>query len=800
MIAHTKPSYRAHTLKRLWGPFAVALLCVWPRICVAAQGGTGPSDSSLARGRPPGRAHKIGPLPNKPIVVAPWAPGADAEKVAEGVQLFGRQQVEAALLAIEGVNTPAAWLLRARAALQRRQYDVAQAALDRISSQAIMPLVHVERGALALGVGHPERAVEFLQPLIKTRGATARAAALLLAEAQSAAAPQRLILCLPDLLALFSSTSAFDSESRSQLRGWAALAHERLHDDPGALNMRLARYLQEPTAPSTPQQPPAGAVVPAAAALARIEVLVAAHASTRARGMLAQFDAQHSPATLTAEERCRKHFAQGLVARKLHHYSEAAEHLSFVRARCQDADLARRAAFIEAKVVTITDGLAALPLIEQFVSAYPDHSMTDDVLFWAGDMHQRRGQKALAESAYERILRLPVLDDQCEEAGWRLAWLAYADNHLLLARRRLTAALAGRCRLSTDSIARAHYWLGRIDETSGQSAQARSAYRRAWAARPMGFYGQAAVVRLLPLLTPLQRRTQIKELRAPAAAPNEALCPHSLATQPEWDFGLQFLQAGLTSDAAARFAELKIGAAPPRRDHAAKPGLRSCGPDQAALLLAKLQLLAGDDARALQTLLGHLERYLLAPGEWGAGSVWRAAYPQAFRADLSAAERDAQVPPWLLQALAREESQFDTTAVSWAEAYGLTQLTFGAAQTAGRRLDPKKVPTQIAELFDPAFNGRLGGALLGQLGQRYQQFWPLALAGYNGGQKLGDSIWRQFAGQDFARMAEEISVKETRGYVQRVMQTYGIYSWLYAQALPGEKLPGTVPLRVSKKP
>jgi soluble lytic murein transglycosylase len=661
-----------------------------------------------------------------------------------------------------------------------------------------MDLVHLERGLIALALGEPQRAVPLLQPLVALHPGVAKAAALPLAQAQAQVAPQQFLDELPKLLDLFAAgqgTKGPDGEARSQLWACAAQAHEALHDAAGALQARRQRYLTEPNAPSTPQEPPPGAQIEPAQAMERIETLVAAHNSSAGRQGIAAFDAAYPSSLLAADVRCRRHFALGLASRKLHRYAEAEDNLRFVRERCTDGDLVRRAAFLEAKVVSIQDGLRALPLIEQFVSRYPGHSMTDDVLFWAGDSHQRRGHKVEAESYYERILKLPVPDDQCEDAAWRLAWLAYVDNKLPLARRRLAMALASRCPSSADGVARAHYWTGRIDEASGQPGQAITAYRKAIRARPMGYYAQQAAQRLLPLLPPNQRRQQRLDLRAPAPLAPEGLCPLQLVQQPPFLKGLYALRLGLMTDARAAFAAVQAPTLPK-----ALGTLHRCGPAQSALLLAQLRLAAGDGKGSLEEVLRHFASVLLSPVQPpGAGSVWRAAYPEAYRPILAAAEQEEKVPAWLLQALAREESRFDAEVVSWAEAYGLTQLTLAAAQTAGRYLTPHVAPTAFEELFDPSLNARLGGALLGQLGQRYGGFWPLALAGYNGGQRLGDAWWQRFGGQEFARVTEEIPVKETRTYVQRVMETFAIYRWLYAGEPPGTALPASVPPYRPKK-
>ncbi|HET6343988.1 MAG TPA: transglycosylase SLT domain-containing protein, partial [Myxococcota bacterium] len=102
----------------------------------------------------------------------------------------------------------------------------------------------------------------------------------------------------------------------------------------------------------------------------------------------------------------------------------------------------------------------------------------------------------------------------------------------------------------------------------------------------------------------------------------------------------------------------------------------------------------------------------------------------------------------------------------------------------GRFLKPAVTLANPEALLDPALNARLGGALVGSGVRRFAGNLGLALAGYNAGEDVALAWWKKFAGQEFAVFAEEMTIQETRGYVQRVLRTYGIYRWLYAGALP----------------
>ncbi|RYF11204.1 MAG: hypothetical protein EOO40_03745 [Deltaproteobacteria bacterium] len=91
---------------------------------------------------------------------------------------------------------------------------------------------------------------------------------------------------------------------------------------------------------------------------------------------------------------------------------------------------------------------------------------------------------------------------------------------------------------------------------------------------------------------------------------------------------------------------------------------------------------------------------------------------------------------------------------------------------------------EAEELLEPRLNARLGGALVGAEAKKFSGHLALALAAYNAGDETTSAWAKKYAGQDFDIFAEEIGIQETRGYVQRVLKTFGIYRWLYAGAPP----------------
>lgn len=120
--------------------------------------------------------------------------------------------------------------------------------------------------------------------------------------------------------------------------------------------------------------------------------------------------------------------------------------------------------------------------------------------------------------------------------------------------------------------------------------------------------------------------------------------------------------------------------------------------------------------------------------------------------------------PDLVAAVVHAESKGNPRAVSPAQAYGLMQLRVStASEMAGRAV-------KVDELFDPAFNLRLGCKYLHELLDRYDGDTILALMAYNAG-PTRVARWRA-AEPDPRRILAEHAFAETRTYVRRVLAKY----------------------------
>jgi soluble lytic murein transglycosylase len=133
----------------------------------------------------------------------------------------------------------------------------------------------------------------------------------------------------------------------------------------------------------------------------------------------------------------------------------------------------------------------------------------------------------------------------------------------------------------------------------------------------------------------------------------------------------------------------------------------------------------------------------------------------------------------LAYAIARQESEFNASAVSRAGARGLLQLLPGTARDMARKTGLAFAPERLTT--DVAYNATLGSAFLSDQLGRFSGSYVMTFAGYNAGPKRARDWANRYGDprgksvEDVVDWIERIPFTETRNYVQRVMENYQVY-------------------------
>lgn len=157
-----------------------------------------------------------------------------------------------------------------------------------------------------------------------------------------------------------------------------------------------------------------------------------------------------------------------------------------------------------------------------------------------------------------------------------------------------------------------------------------------------------------------------------------------------------------------------------------------------------------------------------------------AAYPTLTLPEL--VQSRGRPEPALVHAIIRQESEFDPSAISSANARGLMQLIPSTAQMQARR---EGIAYERSSLTNPDYNVTLGSSHLADLIDDFGGSYVLAIAAYNAGSHnarnwIGEWGDPRSPSVDVVDWIELIPFSETRNYVQRVTENLQVYRYRLA--------------------
>ena len=132
----------------------------------------------------------------------------------------------------------------------------------------------------------------------------------------------------------------------------------------------------------------------------------------------------------------------------------------------------------------------------------------------------------------------------------------------------------------------------------------------------------------------------------------------------------------------------------------------------------------------------------------------------------------------------RQESEFDLTANSHAGAKGLMQLMPYTAKLVAKQANLPYSKSRLTR--DAEYNINLGSHYIAGLILEYDGAYPFAIAAYNAGPKRV-RYWKKINKNpqknqiNYVDWIELIKFKETRNYVQRVLENYNVYRYVLEQ-------------------
>lgn len=408
------------------------------------------------------------------------------------------------------------------------------------------------------------------------------------------------------------------------------------------------------------------------------------------------------------------------------------------------------------------DSNRARDAFQRIVTDFPGSALAPGAMLRIGRIYEELHDYDAARAEYARLYGKYPSSDSAEEARFRAPWTYYMTRRYASAAR-MFAAMRPHARSAADRDM-FDYWHARALEKSGDAAGARAIYQRLAGSIDSNYYPALASRRVAAITAELPAASAPDPSFEGVPSSNSALVRFHLSRIDALrSVGLKELEAG-------EFRELES-------ESAGDPNLR-------AFVLAGLI-----SADAWYDAIGAAAR-MEKRGDLGPAEAERIRYPRAYWNLFSSAAHQRSLDPWLVLALARQESLFNPHAKSVSDAQGLMQLL---PSTARRVAQQSGMQTGGGlNLYDPELNISLGTSYLENLFAMFGGDEFKAVAAYNGGEHAVQGWTSKFPGPD-DEWVENIGYRETREYVKRVIGGRREYLLLYQRQAPTASARAGVP-------
>jgi soluble lytic murein transglycosylase len=475
------------------------------------------------------------------------------------------------------------------------------------------------------------------------------------------------------------------------------------------------------------------------------------------------------------------HYYRALTLRDLQRTQEAIEEFDFFIESSPEhprvVEAWEEKAFLEWAVLGNYE--AAIQTLLDFVATYPASPSSPDFLMDAARVTERDGRLEEAAATWQRVADEYSGSEHVPTAlflgGITRYRLGDATGALDVFQRGLL--LSG---LPEDK-ARAHFWIGKLQQQSGDNAGAEASWQQGQAADPAGYYGMRArdlllgrapfepaeAVNLDPDLEQ-ERRDAEAWVRVTFGLPPETDLsgPGSLAQDPGFVRGTELWELGMYGEAKVEFEALRESIS---------------GDGVASFRLANHLL---DIGLYYSAIFAARQVLTLAGLDSQSASLTAPAYFNHLRYGLyyhdliiGEAERYG-LDPLLMFSVVRQESLFEGFISSTASAHGLMQIVPATGEEIAGKLGwPPAYDS--TDLFRPFVSVRFGSYYLSDKRDLLGGDLYGGLAAYNAGQ--GNALaWRELAGNDPDLFLEVIRFQETRNYIRGIYEIFSTYRSLYS--------------------
>lgn len=387
----------------------------------------------------------------------------------------------------------------------------------------------------------------------------------------------------------------------------------------------------------------------------------------------------------------------------------------------------------------------------------PDSDCLNQALQSAAEMSLRLGH-------YDRALDLyresgPSQNKEVAYGHWRATW-AKAQLDLKGAKKDLEDHV--KLYPESSEVPAVLYWLARIAQEQSDYARAIAYYRLIKSQFPNYYYAELAD-RQLKTLDSVNTPSYVSlNETIPASKYVSPQVSRTPVPETQLEKAQMLQQIGLTALAV----------------HELQTVLDVNGPVEPVVIeLIRCLHAAGRYGQAIETMKTVVPNYSRFSFSSLPRPYWDALFPRPYWNDLVYFSRSNGLDPFLVAALIRQESEFQATAVSPAQAVGLMQLLPSTGKQLAQSVNFRY--TSPKQFLTPATNLRLGTLMFRRLLDHYDGHVEYALAAYNAGGGRVEEWRSNLTYSDMPTFVESIPFTETRDYVQAVIRNASIYRRLY---------------------
>jgi soluble lytic murein transglycosylase len=394
-------------------------------------------------------------------------------------------------------------------------------------------------------------------------------------------------------------------------------------------------------------------------------------------------------------------------------------------------------------------------IVAEMERRFPQSTWLEEALLSSGNMYFLSRNYPVAIDYFSQLLHYFPHSTYAPYSEWKTAWLNYRMGNFTTAGPLFDEQIIRYP--GAPEVPDALYWRGRqLEDAEHNAARAKAYYQTLSSAFRNYYFGDLAAQRL-------------KSLAGVTADPVALLAsvhgvkPHTLSDRVP-DDDIHVIRARLLGNAGLNeYIAQEIKLSPDSADWAE---------------YAEVQIYsqAGETYRALQVAKRITPSYYAVPIDSIPASYWKVLFPLPYFSDIQSNSAKNGLDPYLVLSLMRQESEFNPSVVSYANAYGLMQILPSTGKQLAHAEGWHHFSTN--DLLNPPVNIQLGTVYLRQLIDEFHGQVEYALASYNAGDFRIQDWLKTGNYRDVPEFVESIPFTQTRDYVQAILRNERMYKRL----------------------